>query len=43
MTHNIWGTLKSDVGEGFCKDCERPEVEGHYENCPRRVTSRETS
>jgi len=38
MTHNIWGTLKSDVGEGFCKDCERPEVEGHYESCPRRAT-----
>jgi len=37
--HNIWGTLKSDVGEGFCPDCERPEVEGHYESCPRRASS----
>ena len=33
---NIWGTLKSDVGEGFCKDCERAVLEGHYDTCPQR-------
>jgi len=39
MSTNIWGTPKADVGEGYCKDCERPEVEGHYESCPRRASS----
>lgn len=30
---NVWGTRKSDVGEGFCRECEH-ENPGHYTNCP---------
>lgn len=37
---NVWGTLKELVGEGFCKECERPESEGHYTNCPLYVRPR---
>ena len=37
---NAWGTPISDVGEGFCPDCER---EGwgtlHYDNCPQHPKS----
>lgn len=33
---NVWGTLKADVGEGFCPECER-DLPGHYSNCPTRV------
>lgn len=32
---NHWGTRKSDVGEGYCPECER-ENSLHYEFCPLR-------
>lgn len=32
---NFWGTIKADVGEGFCADCER-ESPHHYESCPTK-------
>jgi hypothetical protein len=34
---NVWGTPKADVGEGFCRECERPEP-SHYDNCPLHVS-----
>ena len=39
MTHtetNIWGTRKTDVGEGYCRECER-EGGRHYDSCPLYV------
>jgi len=38
---NVWGTTKSDVGEGYCPDCEREDSPNtgrqHYNNCPTQV------
>ncbi len=32
---NVWGTPKEDVGEGYCKECEREQSNAqHYTNCP---------
>lgn len=35
-TTNVWGTVKADVGEGYCPECER-EGGNHYTNCPLYV------
>ena len=35
---NYWGTLKVDVCEGFCPDCER-EGGRHYSKCPQRINA----
>lgn len=32
---NMWGTPVTDVGEGFCPECER-EGGRHYATCPAR-------
>ena len=33
---NMWGTPKSDVGDGYCPECECAEPH-HYVGCPVRV------
>ena len=30
---NMWGTLRTDVGEDFCSECER-DLPSHYGSCP---------
>lgn len=37
-TKNVWGTEKSEVGDGFCRDCER-EQPHHYNNCPQHINA----
>jgi hypothetical protein len=31
---NLWGSVREDVGEGFCPGCEREAEAGHYAGCP---------
>lgn len=30
--HNMWGSLRDDVGEGFCPECEHA-LPHHYRSC----------
>lgn len=39
---NIWGTPKADVGEGYCRDCER-EGGKHYDSCPQSALMQSAS
>lgn len=35
---NAWGTLRTDVCEGYCDECER-EGDRHYDNCYKHKPS----
>lgn len=35
---NAWGTERTEINADiFCQWCERPNVEGHYDNCTRNT------